>query len=102
VTLTNSELPTVASAGPDQEQCDNGSFVLAANTPVIGTGTWTIIGAANGAIVDDPTSPTSQVNGLLAGQSVTLRWTITNGSCSSFDEITLTNSEAPTIATAGA
>jgi hypothetical protein len=41
------------------------------------------------------------VTGLTAGNSVTLRWTITNGSCVSFDELVLTNFEEPTIADAG-
>src|SRR5690606_6286499 len=81
VTLTNSALTTTATAGPDQEKCNDGSFTLAGNTPVTGTGQWTIVGAANGANIVSPTLATSQVNGLLPGQSVTLRWTITNGSC---------------------
>ena len=30
----------VVNAGPDQNNCNNGSFTLAGNTPALGTGTW--------------------------------------------------------------
>src|SRR5690606_11159300 len=102
VVLINSESPTVAIAGPDQEQCNNSTFSLAGNTPVIGIGTWTIQGAANGAVITNINSPTTTVTGLNAGTSVTLRWTIANGSCSTFDDVVLTNDALPTTATAGA
>src|SRR5690606_27237987 len=102
VVLINSESPTVAIAGTDQEQCNNQIFSLAGNTPVVGTGTWTIQGAANGAVITNINSPTTTVTGLNAGTSVILRWTITNGSCSTFDDVVLTNDELPTTATAGA
>jgi hypothetical protein len=101
VVLTNSALPTVAAAGPDQEKCSNGSFTLAGNAAVTGTGSWGIIGAANGASVTTPSSEISGVTGLNAGASVTLRWTITNGSCTSFDDVVLTNSATPPEAKAG-
>lgn len=94
--------PTTAAAGTDQAKCQTGTFMLNGNTPLIGTGTWTILGTANGAIISTPSSATSSVTGLQVGKSVTLRWTIANGPCiDSFDEVVLTNEPATTISNAG-
>ena len=59
-------LPTIADAGTDQTglaMCGLTSTTLAANTPVIGTGSWSIIGGAGGTVTA-PTSPTSTFNGI--------------------------------------
>src|SRR5204863_289317 len=87
-------------AGTDIVQCNNGSFTLAATAATTGTGAWSI---QSGAVtITTPTSNTSTVTGLAAGSSATLRWTITNGSCSTFDDVLLTNNAAVTVANAGA
>src|SRR6185436_19544284 len=75
VILTNDATATVSVAGGDQTQCNSGNFTLAGNSPVIGTGLWSIVGAANGAVITTPASNTSTVTGLTAGNSATLRWT---------------------------
>jgi uncharacterized repeat protein (TIGR01451 family) len=99
VVLTNNE-NVVATANVDQAQCNSGAFTLAANTPSVGSGIWTIVGAANGTTITTPTSETSGVTGLIAGSSVTLRWTVSNGTCSSSDDVVLRNN-APVTANAG-
>ncbi|MBL0337067.1 MAG: hypothetical protein IPP73_17580 [Chitinophagaceae bacterium] len=99
VSLTNDVAVTVAAAGTDQAQCANSTFTLAGNTAVSGTGVWTITSGA-GAITD-ASSPSTTVTGVTAGQTTVLRWTITNGTCSSFDEVSLTNDVAVTVAAAG-
>ncbi|MBL0336117.1 MAG: hypothetical protein IPP73_12645 [Chitinophagaceae bacterium] len=99
VSLTNDVAVTVAAAGTDQAQCATSTFTLAGNTALSGTGVWTITSGA-GAITD-ASSPTTTVTGVTAGQTTILRWTITNGSCSSFDEVSLTNDVAVTVAAAG-
>ncbi|MCA6395452.1 MAG: hypothetical protein IM606_09710, partial [Cytophagales bacterium] len=92
VTLTVNPLPTTANAGVDIDQCNTANFVLAANTATVGTGVWSNVGGQVGLNADTPGSNVSTVTGLLAGNSVTLRWTITNGVCgSTFDEVTLIN-----------
>ncbi len=103
IVLTNTAPAPLAHAGLDQEQCNTANFTLSGNAPAPGTGLWTIVGAANGAVITTPTSNTSGVTGLIAGSSVTLRWTISNGGvCApTFDEVTLTNTAQPTIADAG-
>ena len=103
VSLTNYSAPTVSNAGVDQEQCNLGDFTLAGNVPASGNGLWSIIGPANGAVITTPVANNSTVTGLTTGNSVTLRWTISNGVCTdSFDEVILTNSALPDAAVAGA
>ncbi|MBL0336111.1 MAG: hypothetical protein IPP73_12615 [Chitinophagaceae bacterium] len=99
VSLTNDVAVTVAAAGTDQAQCATSTFTLAGNTAVSGTGVWTIQSGAG--TITDASSPTTTVTGVTAGQTTVLRWTITNGSCSSFDEVSLTNDVAVTVAAAG-
>ncbi|MBL1411594.1 hypothetical protein, partial [Sphingobacterium faecale] len=86
--------PTVAVAGADQENCNVSSFTLAGNAPVVGTGLWSIVSGAG--VITSPTLYNTTVTGVAAGSSVTLRWTVSNGSCAdSFDEVVLTNYAAP-------
>lgn len=81
------ENPTTASAGTDQSLCGATSATLNGNTPAVGTGLWTIEDGTGGTVVT-PTSPTSDFNGT-NGSTYTLRWTITNGGCESYDEVVI-------------
>ncbi len=93
-------MPTTSNAGADQELCDTDNTALAANTPTVGTGLWTIVSGT--ATFADATNPTTTVTGLSTGANV-LRWTISNGSCApSEDQVTITVSELPTPSNAGA
>src|SRR5690606_35080255 len=60
---------------------------------------WTI--DAGSATVTNTSLATTTVIGLAPGSSVTLRWTISNGACSTADVVVLTNSALPTAAGAG-
>jgi gliding motility-associated-like protein len=92
--------PSAASAGPDQTLCNVTSATLAANTPAVGTGMWSIVSGAGGNVVT-PASPTSTFTGTL-GTSYTLQWTITNGACASTQEqVVITFNEPPTTPDAG-
>lgn len=98
VIITRDEEPTVALAGPDQSLCDS-SATLAANTPLTGSGTWTILNG--GGVLSDPADPSTTISNLPAGIT-TLRWTISNGSCTaSFDDVVLTRDSLPETANAG-
>jgi len=90
VTITNHEDIT-AIAGDDQAKCNNGSFTLSATPPSIGTGNWSIIGADNGIVIDDPSLYNTSVSGLSTGKFSILRWTVTNGLCTHSDDIVLNN-----------
>ena len=100
VSITVYAPPTTSNAGPDQQLCNQTTTTLAANTPVFGTGLWSVIsGTAN---FTNPTSPTSGVTNLVNGSSVVLQWTITNGTCvPSIDQITITTFALPTTSNAG-
>jgi hypothetical protein len=100
VTIQHDELPTVADAGPDQANCGDPNFIMTANTPTVGTGTWTLISGV--AAIVNPSSPTSDINGVAPGTSAVLRWTISNGVCpDAWDEVTVQNDVAPTTSAAG-
>src|SRR6185295_10471781 len=90
VILTNDQLPTTSNAGVDINQCNTSGFTLNGNTPITGSGAWSYV-SGTVVTITTPGSPTSTISGLTAGTSVTLRWTITNGSCSSSDDVILTN-----------
>jgi hypothetical protein len=86
-TVTVYDAPTTADAGPNQSLCGATSAVLAGNAPVVGTGLWSIISGSGGSFVT-PTSPTSTFNGT-NGTTYTLRWTISNGTCTSADDVVI-------------
>jgi hypothetical protein len=90
VTIQNNK-PTTANAGADLQVCTD-SVVLTPNTPSAGTGGWSIIEGS--AIIEGYSA--SQ----LAANKNVLRWTITNGSCTSSDDITII-SHKPSPADAG-
>ncbi len=96
ITVTFYEDPTPANAGPNIIQCNNGTFNMTANTPLVGTGTWSEVGGPSGITITDPSDPLTTITGLSAGSSATLRWTISNGTCApSFDDVTITNDLQP-------
>ena len=101
VSITFNQTPTVANAGPDQTAlCGVTTTTLAANTPAVGTGAWTITSGAGGTVTT-PTSPTSTFTGV-AGTAYTLTWTITNAPCTpSTDNVSITFNQTPTVANAG-
>jgi hypothetical protein len=100
VIVTNSQNPTVANAGSNQNICGS-SVTLAGNTPTIGTGTWTVTPTA-GLTITTPTTPNASVSGLTQGMDYTFTWTITNGACpASTSSVVVSNKSNPTIASAG-
>ncbi len=87
---------TTANAGPDQTDaltCGLSSVTLAANTPTYGTGAWSIISGTGGSFVD-ASDPATNFNGV-NGNAYTLRWTVTNGNCSAFDDVDITLNANP-------
>ena len=103
VSITFNQAPTVANAGPDQTgalMCGLTTATLAANTPAVGTGAWSIVSGTGGTITT-PSSPVSTFTGT-AGTAYVLRWTISNAPCTaSTDDVSITFNQAPTVANAG-
>nr|MCU0472508.1 HYR domain-containing protein [Bacteroidales bacterium] len=78
-------LPTPANAGSDQSLCGVSGLVLGGNDPVPYPGLWTIVSGAGGTFINNAQYNTV-FTGLL-GVTYTLRWTISNASCSSSDDV---------------
>src|SRR5690606_3001000 len=91
--------PTVATAGTDQQVCGT-TVALAANTPLVGTGQWSVLSGAGGSFVD-AASPSSDFSGT-QGVTYVLRWTITNACGSTEDDVEIVLDQVPTVADAGA
>ena len=96
--LTVDQQPVVSNQ-PNQTQCNTSTFTMTQSAPSPGTGIWTLISGS--ATITTPSSPTTTITAVAAGTSATVRWTVTNGTCSAFDEVTVTNYANPT-ATASA
>src|SRR5690606_2740961 len=86
-------------AGDDQDLCNNSMFTLSASSASPGTGLWTL--ESGSATITNPSLPTTTVTGVAPGTSVDLRWTVTNGPCTSSDVVTLTNSATFPVVSAG-
>lgn len=101
-TVTVTQQPTVSNAGSDQNICVS-TATLAANAPAVGTGTWSVFATNNPAIttanLGNINTPNTTLNGLAAGNIVTMRWTITSGTCTpSFDDVVITRGACPLTA----
>ncbi len=101
VRITIYNLPTTPTAGPDQNLCNVVNTTLAGNTPVFGTGLWTLVSGPNIPIISNTTIPTPTVSGMIPGVYV-FRWTISNGTCVPItDDVIITNTAPPTAANSG-
>jgi PKD domain len=110
VVITLNTSPTTANAGPDQTSiatCGLTTVTLAANTPTVGTGQWSIVSGAGGSFTGGTGNPTNSsiVNPTfsgVAGTAYVLRWTISNAPCTaSTDDVNVTFNQDPTISNAG-
>jgi hypothetical protein len=98
VVLSRVANPSVANAGQDQNLCV-ATAQLSASTPSVGTGVWTLVAGAG--LIQDPSSPTTQVVGLSAGAN-TFRWTVSNAPCAaSTDEIVISTTINAVLSNAG-
>jgi hypothetical protein len=97
--VTVDRTPSTSVAGTNQVICP-GVATLAGNTPVYGTGLWTMITTTNPSlIITSPSNPTSTVTGFAIGDSATFRWTISNGACaSSGNNVRVKRNNCPTTA----
>ena len=87
--------PTEADAGTDMIQCDDDTFTMAANTPTVGTGSWSVDSGT--ATITDDEDPATTVT-VPAGSSAVLLWTIENEPCEpSIAAITIVNIEQPEV-----
>ncbi|HCL05890.1 MAG TPA: hypothetical protein DHW64_07985, partial [Chitinophagaceae bacterium] len=98
VTVTVLPEVTPANAGSDQVVCDVTAVALNANTPVSGTGIWTLVpGAPSTVSFTNAADPTTTVNGLTYG-TYRFAWTISNTLCASSSDTVEIRIVPPTIA----
>jgi hypothetical protein len=98
-TVVVNPAPTVANAGPDQTVCTFAN--LAANTPAVGTGSWTVISGTGGGSFSSTTNPNGTFDPTNQSTAITIRWTISSAGCtSSFDDVIITATCIPTTTTA--
>jgi len=103
VTITVNAEPTISNAGGPQTICDGDPATLTANSPSVGTGTWSVQSGPNTSTaqfssISDPAATFTPTGGV--GDYV-LRWTISNDPCTpSTSDLTITVIETP--ATPGA
>lgn len=95
VTITVDLVPTPANAGTDQKICNTTTATLAANIPVVGTGLWSVVSGT--AVITAPTSPTSTITGLVAGDTVVMKWTISKGLCNNSSTVKIIITKAAVV-----
>ncbi|PLW98217.1 MAG: hypothetical protein C0593_06210, partial [Marinilabiliales bacterium] len=76
--FVSDEVPSVADAGVDFGVCGLSTATMSATAPTIGSGSWSVVSGPNAPSFTTPSSPTSEVTGLITG-SYTFRWTVTGG-----------------------
>jgi hypothetical protein len=78
-----------AHAGNDREVCAD-EVILSAQSPLPGSGSWSVPGGQGAAVFESPTSPTTRVTNLGRGTN-TLRWTVWHKGCQTHDDVVVVN-----------
>lgn len=77
--------PSIAVAGPDEINNNNDTVSLQGNSPVYGTGLWSII-TGTGGVFSDPGNPNSEFSGLSDTEYV-LKWSISTACDTTADNV---------------
>lgn len=92
---------TASNAGTAQNLCAATGTTMAANAPIVGTGTWSQDSGPSTAVFTSPNLNNTAVTGLVTGDYV-FRWTISSGSCpTSASTVNVKITANPTTADAG-
>jgi len=86
VTITNNSV--TADAGVDRTICENAIVLNALPAPVGSSSAWSVV--VGGGTFNNINSYNTRVNGIAPGANV-FRWTLTTGSCQTFDDLIITN-----------
>jgi gliding motility-associated-like protein len=101
VTVAVEQTVSVADAGPDQSGCNNAIFTLQANTPQVGTGTWSVITPLGYTPFDQTNinKPNAQIKNVPLDTKVMLSWTVSAiGVQKTYaDTVVIWNYSVPTI-----
>ena len=99
-TVTVTQPPTTATAGPDQTLCLSTPATLAANVPSVGTGSWSVVSGpnTNNSQFSNPTAANATFTPAGGAGSYTLQWTTTNPPClASTDTVVVTFNPLATV-----
>jgi large repetitive protein len=90
-TITVKPSTPTAHAGPDAPLCAQTSYTMKASATGSATGAWKQLSSPVATIVE-PTSPTSQITGLQAGNTYQFEWTVSGfaGCAPTKDEVSIT------------
>ncbi len=100
VTVNYYTAPTTAVGGPTQSICSLTSAPLGANSPTIGTGTWTQTSGPGVTFFSNANFFNSTASVSVQGTYI-FTWTIANGPCTSSADDTVNFYSSPTIASVG-
>jgi len=95
--VTVTPVPSAADAGSDQSHCNIPYINLNAQTPTVGTGTWSQVSGPGTVTFSDVNDPAATISGLTTGIYV-FKWTVSNGSCTSTEDEVSVTIYAPTVA----
>jgi hypothetical protein len=98
VTVTVNDLPSAANAGSAQTICSNEDALLAANTPTVGTGAWSVVSGPSTSLAQfsDAGAANATFNPAGGAGSYNLRWTVSNSPCTaSTSDVAITVNIAP-------
>ena len=87
--ITNYASPTVSNAGTNQAPCNATSLNLPGNAPSVGTGLWTVVSGTSGWFNTPDATNHNALFGGPPGHSYVLKWTITNGTCTSSSTVNI-------------
>ncbi len=87
--VINNQLPENVFAGIDLIVCEN-TANLSADNPPVGSGVWSLI-SGSGSFAN-PNLYQTQVSGISLGPNV-YRWTVTNLTCTDFDDVLISNNK---------
>lgn len=95
--FTVSAPPTTATVGTNQTIAPLGTTAgLGGNSPIVGTGTWSIVGAGTGTFAPDANTPNATFTHTGGAGPITLKWEITSGSCTASSAQVTVTIAAPT------
>ena len=86
IQVTIDEITVPANAGTNLTNA-TGNFIITGNTPVAGTGKWSLVSGT--ATIADVNAATTTITSVPDNTTAVLRWTITNGACTSMSDMTL-------------
>lgn len=87
--ITDYQTPTTSVAGANQSPCNATSLNLPGNAPTVGTGLWTVVSGTSSWFNTPDATNYNALFGGPPGHSYVLKWTITNGTCTSSSTVNI-------------